>query len=670
MKKGFLMKTIQMRLLVPILCAIVVGGTLMGIVAYRTTAERINKAGISDGLRSVQGLREMLDMTIATARFDLSTLASSPNLKYNLLEEWVLAPDLEEGAEFWIPAVKAISYTSANDEEWIPSVLETQMLELIERQPLYNSMIALNTDGVIIASTSGSAGQVRADREYFIESLKGNSFISPVEVSRQTGRLASFVSIPIYDGKDGPIIGVMMAALQIREINTRYVVPVTLLDAYGYAMIVNESGIIIGHNDDEKLGEEISDEILNIISGVTDEALVFEIEIDGIPSIIFIERCQSTEWFPIIVSSISDFHKTINEVARINTIMVILVILLIAVLVWLAVSGVTKALSTTIRYAGAVAHGELDTPLNVEREDEVGILADSLRDMVGKLKNMINIAEQKTMEAEEAKDTLLSGIIYASRIQGSLLPKNTMFAEAFSDHAVKWDPRDIVGGDIYWLKKFDEGCVLCVCDCTGHGTPGALLTMLVVSALEAVVKQSNYQDTAEIIWQLEKRLINVLHVETEDNTLKGRNIGEINDGCDIAILYIANTGAVTLSSGHMHVFVCDGKETHQYKGQNISVGEGKLKSKNDIKTVNIPPNPDNKYYVATDGLYDQIGGKATLPFGYNRFKKIILENHNIPQSDIIETVWQAFEIHRGSQPRRDDFQLIGFKPQPEAKTDG
>jgi len=70
----------------------------------------------------------------------------------------------------------------------------------------------------------------------------------------------------------------------------------------------------------------------------------------------------------------------------------------------------------------------------------------------------------------------------------SLLPETNKFEQAFADYSVKWEPRDIVSGDIYWIKSFDAGTMLCVCDCTGHGVPGALLTMLVVSAFEDMVK--------------------------------------------------------------------------------------------------------------------------------------------------------------------------------------
>ena len=260
--------------------------------------------------------------------------------------------------------------------------------------------------------------------------------------------------------------------------------------------------------------------------------------------------------------------------------------------------------------------------------------------------------------AEAARDAAISSIEYASKIQRNLLPGDNSFKEAFSDYSIIWKPRDIVGGDIYWIKNFDEGTVLCVCDCTGHGTPGALLTMLVVSTFETAVTENNYRDTAQIIWELEKKLYTVLNAR---NGNEGALDYSIKDGCDLAVLFIAKDGNVRSSSGRTHIFVCNGKEVTQIKGQKIFVGEGKIKDKNGIKTCNIPANPGNKFYIASDGLFDQPGGVNSAPFGYKAFMKLILENHNEKQSVISEKVWTAFEKHRNNKTRVDDFELISFE---------
>ena len=268
-------------------------------------------------------------------------------------------------------------------------------------------------------------------------------------------------------------------------------------------------------------------------------------------------------------------------------------------------------------------------------------------------------AELDKARAEAAREAVLSSLVYASRIQRALLPPKSVFNEAFADYSILWHPRDIVSGDIYWIKNFEEGTLLCVCDCTGHGTPGALLTMLVVSAFDVIVNEHTYKDTAGIMRMLDAHLAAALYESSDEEK---NDMADIRDGCDLAVLYIAKNGDVTFSSANFPIFICDGSSVTRLKGQRIFIGEGKLSAGAEIQTTVLPCKPENKYYISSDGMFDQKGGAKGLPFGYSTFKKIILENHDRPQDVIAGKIWDAFESYRGSQPKKDDFELICFKP--------
>lgn len=273
---------------------------------------------------------------------------------------------------------------------------------------------------------------------------------------------------------------------------------------------------------------------------------------------------------------------------------------------------------------------------------------------------LLNEAESAKARAEAARETVMESINYASKIQKNLLPADSMLTDAFLDFSILWKPRDIVGGDIYWAKSFESGTVLCVCDCTGHGTPGALLTMLVASTLEATVNESNLNDTAYILFELDKRLASALHAESNEKLR--RDIMDISDGCDLAILFVASNGDVTISNANMDVFICDGKTVEQLKGQKVFIGEGKIKSKELITFYHIPGTDENKFYIASDGLFGQIGGTNKRMFGYHKFKKLILDNHLKPQTEAVDLIWDTFEDYRGDEPRRDDVVLVALKP--------
>jgi len=630
-------KTVQSKLLVPILCAILLASLITGIVEYQVSWGIISEAFHEDGGRSATHLREYVDNVISKAKLDLLALSVAPSVKHLL-----------------------------QNDETSEELVEGYIMALVDQHGIYNSITILNTDGIIVASTSGSAGGDRSDRAYFQESMKGNYFISEVELSRQTGRLATFISIPIRDVDSDAVIGVALAVIRLEELNSRYVVPISLLGDIGYAMIATSNGTIIAHRDEEKIiapdDEEkdetdgvISEEMLAQLLSMTGDSVTFETTIDGTRYMAFAEKSEYTDWYSIIVCPLSEFNAPTDYLARLKIVLLAILIILLTVFIWYIVRGITKALGTTVKYSEKVANGILDADLIIERNDEVGTLAKSLRIMVDTLKGLIAVAERKTAEVEASAKTINESIKYASKIQKYLLPKDSALQNGFSDYSIIWEPRDVVGGDIYWAKNFDGGTVLCVCDCTGHGTSGALLTMLVVSAFEDLVKEDNCSDTADILWSLDQRLKNVFSRDVNDDSIVNK------DGCDLAVLFIAKDGTVNVSSAHTNVFVCDGKEVNRIKGQRIFVGVGDLQDKKEVDVTQFPANPNSKFYIASDGLYDQPGGEHNVSYCYDEFTDIILKNHNEKLSVITEKVWKAFEQYRGGEKRVDDFELISFK---------
>jgi len=291
---------------------------------------------------------------------------------------------------------------------------------------------------------------------------------------------------------------------------------------------------------------------------------------------------------------------------------------------------------------------------------ELNIMLKNYAVAMGDLKDLAERANSENLKTKAAHDEILSGLLYASNIQKNLLPKTAALKRAFSECSVIWNPANIVGGDIFWMKQFENsGTVLCVCDCTGHGTSGALLTMLVTSGLEAVVRPGSSEDTAGIIWELDRRLSEIL--SSRPGSGSNGTGGGIKDGCDITVMFIALDGSVTVSAGHMSLFICDGREVRRIRGQRIFVGEGKINDCGEINTIKIPADPANRFYIATDGLFDQPGGETGVPFGYKRFEKLILENHKEKADVISENIWNVFEAYRGNENRVDDFQLVTFK---------
>lgn len=256
---------------------------------------------------------------------------------------------------------------------------------------------------------------------------------------------------------------------------------------------------------------------------------------------------------------------------------------------------------------------------------------------------------------EQKNQTISSSITYASRIQKNLLPAEALFQKAFRDYSIIWQPKDAVGGDIYWFRQFETGFVLCLADCTGHGVPGALLTALVSAALDMVVTEENCRDTAKIMAELDRRAAEILHCESG----RRKGIADIRDGCDIAVVFIAKDGSVRYSSAGIPVFSCDGREVKRRRGQRFFIGEGALSGPEQVESAEIAAGAD--IFIATDGLFDQIGQESGKPFGYRTFESLLLQQFGKKHAEISGKIWEAFEAHRGGSLRRDDVAFLSFR---------
>jgi HAMP domain-containing protein/serine/threonine protein phosphatase PrpC len=356
-----------------------------------------------------------------------------------------------------------------------------------------------------------------------------------------------------------------------------------------------------------------------------------------------------SDWIANLISGMMELNVAIagqtsieNEVFTLTYITVQTALVIISAIFALLVAlyiirGIMKPINESADVLGKISTGNYDIRIEGQYNGEFNRIKKAVNSMAVDIK---------------AREMMISGITYASKIQRSLQPSDKTYEKVFSDYSLIYRPKDIVGGDIHCMKNFDDGTLLCVCDCTGHGTPGALLTMLVVSALRSVVNDTNYKDTSTIVWELEKSLLTTLNPDNKKSA---------KDGCDLAVLFITGDGTISISAGNIDVFVCDGIKVTRYRGQAIHVGEGEIQCKDEINVVTIPPNPHNKYYIASDGLYEQIGGDKKLPFGFDALESIILKNHSDNQNNIADKVMQEFESYRGEEAQRDDVSLITFK---------
>ena len=252
-------------------------------------------------------------------------------------------------------------------------------------------------------------------------------------------------------------------------------------------------------------------------------------------------------------------------------------------------------------------------------------------------------------------------IKYASFIQGALIPDNQLFKHYYSDYFAIWHPKDIVGGDIYLFEELRDKneCLLMVIDCTGHGVPGAFVTMLVKAIERQVVAKINSDakidvSPAWILSYFNRKMKQLLKQEDRDSIS--------NAGFDGGIIYYNKKEKIIKYSGaETPLFYLDNTELKTIKGSRHSVGYKTSNVLFEFQEHKITVQKGMQFYLSTDGYFDQNGGEKGFPFSKRRFKDIINKYRNESMADQQEMFLNILNDYQGYEDTNDDITIVGFK---------
>ncbi|XOB63097.1 transporter substrate-binding domain-containing protein [Campylobacterota bacterium DY0563] len=283
---------------------------------------------------------------------------------------------------------------------------------------------------------------------------------------------------------------------------------------------------------------------------------------------------------------------------------------------------------------------------------------------IGKIKSAvftdITILEEIREEIEAIHKQTQSSIEYASLIQHSLIPSNSLFRKYFSDYLTIWHPKDIVGGDIYLFEELrnQDECILMVIDCTGHGVPGAFVTML-VKAIERhiisnIINSDEEVSPAKILSIFNRSMKHLLKQESEDSIS--------NAGFDGGILYYnKKEKLIKFAGAETPLFYEVDGEVKIIKGCRHSIGYKKSDADFEFKDHIINVKEGMQFYLTTDGYLDQNGGEKGFPFGKKRFSQLIKDNYTLPFADQQEVLLYEMMNYQGEYERNDDMAIVGVK---------
>jgi len=276
-------------------------------------------------------------------------------------------------------------------------------------------------------------------------------------------------------------------------------------------------------------------------------------------------------------------------------------------------------------------------------------------------------AEKERETAQAANEKIMESIRYARMIQRSLLPGTKSIQTYLPESFFLWIPRDVVGGDIYFADFSEDGFIIAVIDCTGHGVPGAFMTMIVSSGLKRIIRDDGCRDPAEILNQLNFIVKTTLQQDTE-NALS-------DDGLDAAICFvsgkeIADTesekkySVLTFAGAKLSLFYFHDNEVHVIKGNKQSIGYKRSDLNFSFTNHTVYVENGISFYMSTDGIMDQLGGENERRFGSGRFKALLKKNVALPFHEQKEIMLQAFNEYKGADEIQDDITVVGFKIPP------
>lgn len=257
-------------------------------------------------------------------------------------------------------------------------------------------------------------------------------------------------------------------------------------------------------------------------------------------------------------------------------------------------------------------------------------------------------------EIEHQNLEITDSINYAKRIQSSILPDINKLREQFGDAFIMLRPRDIVSGDFYWFDKFDDEKFILVCaDSTGHGVPGAFMSMIGSTLLQDIVLRQRISKPSEILAKLDKQVFATLNQNLE--------AGISNDGMDIVVCeFTPKNRHVRFASAMRPVIIVMGGETCYLKGNRSSVG-GQTVLEKYFDDQEYYLNEGDTIYLFSDGLPDQFGGPDGKKMKIARLKTLLGEISHLPIEEQEKIVSQFYLDWKGNYDQVDDILFMGVK---------
>lgn len=348
------------------------------------------------------------------------------------------------------------------------------------------------------------------------------------------------------------------------------------------------------------------------------------------------------------------------------------ILFVIIILIYRKTKVITNPIKKLVEHVNRISSGNLSERADVNGSIEIVTLSRRFNKMIAELEELYRDLEQKVKDrtaevvaqkeeiecqrdllAEQQKH-IMDSIQYSKRLQTAILPTHEFIKELFPESFVYYKPKDIISGDFYWFHQHGNKRYFSAIDCTGHGVPGALVSMVGQNWLNYAVKDLQLEKPSEILDALNNG-VKATFKEKDDDT-------SVKDGMDLALCCVDyDTMTLEFAGAYNPVLIISNGEHTQIKGDKFPIGAFFRGNAGAFTNHTVKVNRNDIVYVFSDGFADQFGGPDNFKFLTKRFRELLIQIHQKPLAEQYEILDSTLRDWVGSLEQVDDITVIGIK---------
>jgi phosphoserine phosphatase RsbU/P len=269
-----------------------------------------------------------------------------------------------------------------------------------------------------------------------------------------------------------------------------------------------------------------------------------------------------------------------------------------------------------------------------------------------KIKTSQEKISQYIVELEEKNKLIACSISYAHHIQDSIFNLNSRISQIIPEHFIFFRPKDVISGDFYWFHILEHGLIAAVLDCTGHGVPAAMMSMMGITLLNEIVRVKKVISPDQILNHLRGKIVESL----------GQNgiVDGITDGMDGSVIYLnLQQKKLQFSNANSSIYLLRDQKLTRMKGDRMPISQYPIMENFTRRELKLESG--DMLYLATDGFVDQFGGKEDKKFSQNAFGRLLLEIYSKNTMEQEKILDQVFDDWKGNLDQIDDVTILGIR---------